>query len=263
MRLQAVVRTPAVQNMSFTAIGMPSSARAAPAASRASAAFAMARAASGVSSTKALRLRARSIAERCASVSSAALNSLPASPARASAMVSVVRSVMAALERDESSSRSSLLLEHDLFRKPVPTFRDHVLIDEQPGHRPAADVVDARVDDALALDLDQDRGLELGAVEFAQGEREIGALGVVGGDELGTELDLRGPVRAAHRDAPAPVRSGEFEPLGELGAQLLGRLLEREAPVIKHVMVVGGAHAAGEIVEVRVLIGMQPHHLDR
>src|SRR5437660_4673209 len=25
----------------------------------------------------------------------------------------------------ESSSRSSLLLEHDLFRKPVPTFRDY------------------------------------------------------------------------------------------------------------------------------------------
>src|SRR5215510_10731515 len=26
-----------------------------------------------------------------------------------------------------SSSRSSLLVEHDLFRKPVPTFRDHAL----------------------------------------------------------------------------------------------------------------------------------------
>src|SRR5262249_57083656 len=28
---------------------------------------------------------------------------------------------------DESSSGSSLLLEHDLFRKPVSTFRDHAL----------------------------------------------------------------------------------------------------------------------------------------
>jgi len=27
----------------------------------------------------------------------------------------------------ESSSRFRLLLEHDLFRKPVPTFRDHAL----------------------------------------------------------------------------------------------------------------------------------------
>src|SRR5258708_9751721 len=29
----------------------------------------------------------------------------------------------------ESSSRSTLLLEHDLFRKPVSTFRDHALAD--------------------------------------------------------------------------------------------------------------------------------------
>src|SRR2546426_6735238 len=28
---------------------------------------------------------------------------------------------------DETSSRSIRLLEHDLFRKPVPTFRDHAL----------------------------------------------------------------------------------------------------------------------------------------
>src|SRR6266404_1937410 len=38
------------------------------------------------------------------------------------------------LERDgfsfESSSRSSLLAEHDLFRKPAPTFRDHALMAE-------------------------------------------------------------------------------------------------------------------------------------
>src|SRR5258708_28768713 len=41
----------------------------------------------------------------------------------------------------ESSSRSSLLLEHDLFRKPVSTFRDHALVNSlrhlrrQPGFR--------------------------------------------------------------------------------------------------------------------------------
>jgi hypothetical protein len=36
------------------------------------------------------------------------------------------------LERDdfESSSRSKFLLAHDLFRKPVPTFRDHALLNE-------------------------------------------------------------------------------------------------------------------------------------
>src|SRR5262245_42188500 len=39
---------------------------------------------------------------------------------------------VAALERDglffESPSRSNLLLEHDLFRKPESTFRDHALV---------------------------------------------------------------------------------------------------------------------------------------
>src|SRR5215211_9466875 len=33
----------------------------------------------------------------------------------------------------ESSSRSRLLLEHDLFRKPVSTFRDHALVSDFPG----------------------------------------------------------------------------------------------------------------------------------
>jgi hypothetical protein len=33
----------------------------------------------------------------------------------------------------ESSSRSSLLLEHDLFRKPVSTFRDHALAEQRTG----------------------------------------------------------------------------------------------------------------------------------
>src|SRR5947209_10839082 len=42
----------------------------------------------------------------------------------------------------ESELGSSFLFEHDLFRKPVPTFRDHALSAEQTGHarprRPAA-----------------------------------------------------------------------------------------------------------------------------
>src|SRR5580700_3284265 len=33
----------------------------------------------------------------------------------------------------ESSSRSILLLEHDLFRKPAPTFRDHAISRPSPG----------------------------------------------------------------------------------------------------------------------------------
>src|SRR5262249_35191771 len=100
MRLHAVVRTPLVQNMSFTAIGMPSSGSVSPAASRASAALAISRARSGVSSTKALSPRARSMAARCASASSTAVNSLRRNPSCAAAMVSVVRSVMCAVSLD-------------------------------------------------------------------------------------------------------------------------------------------------------------------
>src|SRR5215471_6161942 len=34
----------------------------------------------------------------------------------------------------DSSSRSKFILEHDLFRKPVPTFRDHALRVRGPGN---------------------------------------------------------------------------------------------------------------------------------
>src|SRR5262249_33609798 len=44
------------------------------------------------------------------------------------------------LERDdfifESSSRSNLFVEHDLFRKPMSTFRDHALADRATGRQP-------------------------------------------------------------------------------------------------------------------------------
>src|SRR5262245_60483321 len=36
----------------------------------------------------------------------------------------------------ESASRFSLLLEHDLFRKPVSTFRDHALVSAAAPRRP-------------------------------------------------------------------------------------------------------------------------------
>ena len=109
MWLQALVAIPAVQNMSFTAIGIPSNRRASPRAIRTSAAAAMLRARSGVSITKALSARARWIADKCASASSTALNSFFASAARASATVRVVRSVMPQSVRSPDSHRSFTL----------------------------------------------------------------------------------------------------------------------------------------------------------
>ena len=42
--------------------------------------------------------------------------------------------------------------------------------------------------------------------------------------------------------------------------QGVGCLLERETPIIQHVQIVGGAHRAGDAIEVSVLIGVQPDH---
>src|SRR3984893_9610591 len=90
----AVVRTPSVQNKSLMPSGRPSSEPPCPFASRSSESPAILRASSGVSSTKALSARARSIAVRCASASSIAENCFLRRPPRACASVSAVRSVI-------------------------------------------------------------------------------------------------------------------------------------------------------------------------
>src|SRR5579864_1879483 len=95
----AVVRTLAVQNKSLMPSGKPSSAPPCPFASLRSDARAMSQARSGVGSTKALSARARSIAVRCASVSSIAENCFARRPSRACARVSAVRSVIRRSDR--------------------------------------------------------------------------------------------------------------------------------------------------------------------
>src|SRR5580700_4151154 len=91
---QAVVRTAVVQNKSLMPSGRPSKTPPCPFASRSSELPAILRASSGVSSTKALSARARSMAARCASVSSPAENCLARRPSRACASVSAVRSLI-------------------------------------------------------------------------------------------------------------------------------------------------------------------------
>src|ERR1700722_11349028 len=91
---QAVVRTAVVQNKSLMPSGRPSKTPPCPFASRSSELPAILRASSGVSSTKALSARARSMAARCASVSSLAENCLARRPSRACASVSAVRSLI-------------------------------------------------------------------------------------------------------------------------------------------------------------------------
>src|SRR5262245_32677528 len=109
---QAVERTPAVQNMSFTASGIPSSGPPLPCAIRVSDAFAIAVARSGVSSTKTLSTRAFSIEAWCAAANSTAEKDFFFSPSRASANVSDVSSLTARLI---SGSRHVATFTHGWF----------------------------------------------------------------------------------------------------------------------------------------------------
>src|SRR5215472_1032495 len=55
-------------------------------------------------------------------------------------------------------------------------------------HGHAAYVVDARIDDAFAFDLDQNRGSEFRAIELAHGEGEIGAFCIRAREELRSQF---------------------------------------------------------------------------
>src|ERR1700683_1638798 len=107
----AVVRTPAVQNMSLTPSGMPASRPPSPRAIAASARAAISRARSGVSSTKALSARPSITAAICASTSSAAENARlrrnPSDSARVSEVSSLIRP---ASPRSRSAALHSLPL---------------------------------------------------------------------------------------------------------------------------------------------------------
>src|ERR1700730_2100745 len=130
-------------------------------------------------------------------------------------------------------------------------------------YRPLADVVDARVHDALALDLDEDRGLEVGAIELPEHQGKIGALGLPVGHEVGSELDRGRYIGTAYGEAPRPPYGRGLAPSRLLlGRKLLGGLCQAEAPIIEHIALVRRANPAGEMVELGILVRMQAHHFD-
>src|SRR5215470_17495332 len=106
---QAVERTPAVQNISLIASGMPSSGPALPCAMRTSEALAISVACSGVSRTNALSARAFSIAVRCAVANSLAEKDFFFSPSRASTRLSEVNSLTMRLIRTLARANGFLL----------------------------------------------------------------------------------------------------------------------------------------------------------
>src|SRR5262249_54978852 len=84
--------------------------------------------------------------------------------------------------------------------------------------RASADVVRARIADALAHDLGDERSVEPYTVELAEHDREISTPRVPTGLEVRTEFHLRRSVRPAHGDPPTAVgrlRDALFRDVGE------------------------------------------------
>src|ERR1700751_4598605 len=139
------------------------------------------------------------------------------------------RNLLAGLSRSKAPFRHGryrdrLLFAHDLRAnatrlsqgKPLYTFPDHALRRrdrEQARDAPAADVVDAREHDVVALDLDHHGRGEALAVELAERHGEVGGVAVPADGEIGTERDLRRALRAAHRDFPFAALRRHLLPL--------------------------------------------------
>ena len=50
--------------------------------------------------------------------------------------------------------------------------------------------------------------------------------------------------------------------VGDVGKQPLGRLGQRQAPIIEHVVLPRARRPAGQMVVIRVLVGMQSRHIE-
>src|ERR1700716_1720771 len=96
--------------------------------------------------------------------------------------------------------------------------------------RPPPDVVDPRIDDAVALDLDHDRRVDLGAVILGDAERESGAARIPRQLEIRSEHDLGGWVRSARRDLPARAAHRLLMALVELCRATHARPPSTQAP---------------------------------
>ena len=130
-------------------------------------------------------------------------------------------------------------------------------------NRAAANIIDARKDDAVAHDLDQHRRVELGAVEFAEQQGEVGVLRVPGDLELPARASTRTGGCGPHTANFPAVRSAASHARCGKRAQLPRRLLERQTPVVEHEQRSRAWARRRQMIEVGVLIRMQPHHIDR
>src|SRR3954471_14521721 len=103
---------------------------------------------------------------------------------------------------------------------------------EHVGEAQAAQVVGPREADVVVHDVDEHWRVEPRAVEGAEHQREVRALGLPGWLELIAERDARRRMRAAHRDLPFAACGRRLAAGLERLAELRARFLEGETPVV-------------------------------
>src|ERR1700689_5153601 len=102
-----------------------------------------------------------------------------------------------------------------LTRPYAASFRLRRRYRKQRRERAAANIIDPRIDDAIALDLEEHRRVKPGAVEFAQHHGEVGALRIPGQFKLRPERNADRRMRSADCDRPLAL-GGHFVALGEV-----------------------------------------------
>src|SRR3954453_563727 len=145
---------------------------------------------------------------------------------------------------------------------PVPSKAREPRLRQKRLKGTAPEVINARIDRAGTDHLDPEWRVKPAAIELPQHQGEVGALGVPGGLEVRPELDLGRAMGPARRELPSSCGWFFEAKLGYLVLQPDRGLLERERPVVEHVLVARARNPARDAIEVGVLIRMQPGHLD-
>src|SRR3954452_7834912 len=129
---------------------------------------------------------------------------------------------------------------------------------QQAGNASPADIVDPCEYHVVALDFDQYGCGQTFAVELAKRHGEISGMTIPANGELRAKRNLRRALRPAYRDFPFTRPRRRFMARGEFLAQAIGGLLQCKPPIIEHVSVVYLAHGARDIVEMGVLVRVEP-----
>ena len=127
--------------------------------------------------------------------------------------------------------------------------------------RAAADIINARIDDAVAHDLQQYGCVELGAIEFPKRQREVGLVPELSSLNAGPSATQTGDCGPHTATFHGPSGGASWR-CAKSRDQPSRRLRQRKAPIVQHEQRPRALCAADEMIEVRVLVGVQPDHID-